>query len=176
MSFGSLEQILAAIAKQPGWEKQQLYQRLLESWSVVVTPQAREHSRPLYISRQVLWVATSSAVWAQHLSLLRMSLLKKLTPLLGNEPLSDIRFSCVNWHNQSLTATRIDSSSILEQHPSSIIIEPRQSKEHYESAFESWTSFRNSLSQHLPLCLECQCPTPPGEIARWGVCSYCSHK
>ena len=183
MSFGSLEQILAAIASQPGWEKQQIYQRLLECWSQVVTPQALLHSRPVYISRQVLWVATSSAVWAQHLSLSRLSLLKKLTPLLGHEHLSDIRFSCGNWHNKSSTSTTQESSSNLAQHPSTIVVQEWDSNQdnpphgdRQESVFQRWAAFRSSVSQHLPLCPLCQCPTPPGELDRWGVCAYCSHK
>jgi predicted nucleic acid-binding Zn ribbon protein len=30
-----------------------------------------------------------------------------------------------------------------------------------------------SRGQTLPLCPQCQSPTPPGELARWTVCGVC---
>ncbi|NEP50291.1 MAG: DUF721 domain-containing protein, partial [Moorea sp. SIO3C2] len=30
--------------------------------------------------------------------------------------------------------------------------------------------------QNLPLCPQCKCPTPPGELQRWDVCGLCAIK
>ena len=37
-------------------------------------------------------------------------------------------------------------------------------------------SMMRSRSRQLPLCPECQCPTPTGELHRWQVCSICAAK
>jgi predicted nucleic acid-binding Zn ribbon protein len=69
---------------------------LLRCWEQVVPSNTAQHSRPLYLHRGVLSVATSSAAWAQTLSLGRYQLIQKLTPLLGAS-LQDIRFSPAQW-------------------------------------------------------------------------------
>ncbi len=82
MHFNSVEQILTQLEQQPGWEKFREYRQLLKYWDNTVNQQIGEHTRPLYITRQVLWVATSSAARAQELSFQRYSLLKRLNKQL----------------------------------------------------------------------------------------------
>lgn len=177
--FGSLEQILAAIAKQPGWEEQELYQQALKSWSLVVTPQEAVNSHPLYISRQILWIATSSSVWAQHLSLKRLSFLKKLNSCLVKGQLNDLRFKSTAWPIVSQTSYVPECSP----HPSTLPVKDLQSSlddipktTEVITVFERWVKIRALRYQDLPLCPNCQAPTPPGELQRWGVCGCCSHK
>ena len=103
MSFDSLSRILITIENQPGWEAQRQFRQVLRVWHEVVEEKYLPHSRPLYISRQVLWVATSSSVWAQNLTLKRYGLLKKLNgklicvfpPLNGSRVNRSINQQCL---------------------------------------------------------------------------------
>ncbi len=181
MSMNSLDQILAILEKQPEWEFHRRYQQLLQAWEKIIEVKVLRQTRPLYIRRQVLWVATSSATWAQTLSLQRYSLLKQLNALLC-EPLVDIRFSSAQWHNRlSLSAFVADSlPARLEKHPSAI--EPQAEDLELsdslpttpETALQRWVEIIKTRSQNLPLCPQCQSPTPPGELERWLLCAYCA--
>jgi predicted nucleic acid-binding Zn ribbon protein len=180
MSFDSLDRILEALEKQPGWEIQQQYRHLLQCWETVVEPKVARQTRPLYIARSVLWVATSSSVWAQNLSFQRYSLLKQLNALLS-EPLVDIRFSPAQWHNSKRISD--SQSSDGTKHPSAIagnselsLPELPTGKKTPETAFQRWAAVIGARSQNQPLCPRCQCPTPPGELERWNVCAYCIAK
>ncbi len=146
MSFNSIQQILAAIEKQPSWRRQQQYCHLLQCWEKVVSTKIAQVSHPLYIASKVLFVATSSAVWAQTLSFERYQLLKKLNTLLP-ENLSDIRFS------PTLQAIKNHSQSRLENHLSKV-----------------------ERNLPLPLCPSCNAPTTPGELQRWRLCCHCAAK
>jgi predicted nucleic acid-binding Zn ribbon protein len=178
MSFDSLDRILEALEKQPGWEAHRQYRHLLQCWETVVEPKIVKQTRPLYVSRNVLFVATASSVWAQNLSLQRYSLLKKLNALLS-EPLVDIRFSSAQWYNvkPAVATERADR----EKHPSTIAPVPSLSElpnknPTPQEAFQRWAKVIEARSQNLPLCPNCQSPTPPGELERWTVCAYCIRK
>jgi predicted nucleic acid-binding Zn ribbon protein len=179
MSFSSLDRLLDELKKQPGWEAQRQYCHLLECWQSVVSEKVAQHARPLYISRQVLWVATFSAVWAQNLSLQRYSLLKKLNTLLS-EPLSDIRFSSAQWHKAkpssgSPTADTGSYPSAIAPQITASVSTSEKAKTPQE-AFQRWAAIIKARSHSLPTCPQCQSPTPPGELQRWTVCAYCATK
>ena len=154
MTFQSLNHILATIAKQPNWEKQRQYHHLVQCWQEVVNDKVAQHTRLLYLQRQVLWVATSSSVWAQNLALQRYSLLKKLTQLL-DEPIIDIRFSPARWYQKHLPDS--EHKSILSQHPSALNLEsellsPTNSDRAAtpQEAFQRWAEVIKKRSLHLP--------------------------
>jgi predicted nucleic acid-binding Zn ribbon protein len=42
--------------------------------------------------------------------------------------------------------------------------------------FTAWATQVRAHRQSLPTCSQCHCPTPPGELARWGLCSLCAAK
>ena len=173
MSFDSLNHVLAALKQQSSPELQQ-YHRLLEIWQAVVEPSVALQTRPLYVTRQVLSVATSSSVWAQTLSLQRYALLKKLNVQLG-EPLVDIRFSTAHWHKRAHGSKAIAPS--LEGHPSRAKHVPTRLHpgKTPQEALERWSKVIQERSP-LPTCPRCQCPTPEGELQRWGLCYHCITK
>ena len=171
MSFDSLDGVLAALKQQSIPELQQ-YHRLLESWQAVVEPSVALQTRPLYVSRQILWVATSSSVWAQTLSLQRYALLKKLNAELS-EPLVDIRFSTAQWHKRDRSTAAIPGS---QGHPSRTKPFPKLPPGNSpQVAFERWSEQIRARSPHQ-VCPSCQCPTPEGELQRWGLCYLCTTK
>lgn len=181
MSFKSLEQILASVQEQSRWQEQP-FQVVLKYWSEVVGATVASHTCPQSIQKQVLWVATSSAVWAQELSFGRQRLLEKLNPHLPS-PLLDIRFSSARWqHPNSNGANNQATTDLGSNHPSCVVnVLNSNSSEKYNShnpsdVFRDWARVMQARSHHLPLCPQCHCPTPHGELQRWAICSICAAK
>ncbi len=224
--FKSLHHILDVIENQPGWETQQQFRLILAQWSGVVGATVAAHTRPTGIDRSVLWVATSSPIWAQELTFKRHLILSKLSEklnsLLRNSidtkstqsnqssrsiDIKDIRFSPGQWQPRF-----DDASPVMANHPSYLppkinqLIAPSlpvsnvdtSSKSNKSNKFDrfersdrldkshqavksivnaqAWWQQVQDRSSHLPLCGQCQCPTPPGEIDRWGCCALCATK
>lgn len=188
MSFKSLDGILGNLQSQPEWQLPlNSFQCLLKCWPEVAGKQVSLHARPISIQKDTLWVATSSSVWAQNLTFQRQLLLKKLNPYLPS-PLTDIRFSTAKWQEKNAPSTVTADS--WQSHPSRIVTPSAQisasarspnpelspPKLNPQQAFQNWEKMLQVRAQSLPLCAECQCPTPPGEIARWSVCALCAAK
>jgi predicted nucleic acid-binding Zn ribbon protein len=183
MTLTSLHRVLGSLRQQEGWKTGQQFQHLLACWVEVVGAAVAAQTRPTAIYRDVLQVATSSSVWAQNLVFERHRILEKLNPRLSS-PLTDIRFSTAQWHQHSNTNARDDEASAMWQdHPSqlrTIPLSPQiggpQKSTDPNRAFQNWAKTMRMRSQHLPLCPQCQCPTPPGELKRWSVCALCATK
>lgn len=176
MSLKSVNDILGVLAVEAKWQEQP-FQRLLKIWTEVVGAVVATHTRPSSIERGVLRVATSSAAWAQNLTFERQRLLLKLNEKLP-DPLIDIRFSTALWQRPKAIAA---PQKVSPQHPSYIGDGMRLSRDvnsvtNPNAAFGYWAKTVQARSHGLPLCPECQCPSPKGELQRWGVCSLCAAK
>lgn len=182
--FKSLDHILGAIANQPQWENSKQFQHLLNCWTNVVDPSIAQQTRPYSISRDVLYVATSSSVWVQELQFKRRLILKKLNAQLS-KPLVDIHFSTAQWQKDASNTNRALPIQFnpRQEHPSYVdestytppkAHTPLPTDPH--SAFQHWAEAMRSRSLSLPLCPQCQCPTPPGELERWNLCGLCAIK
>ena len=191
-NFDSVEDILSWLEQQPGWEKFRDYRQLLECWQKTVSRQTATHTRPLQISRQVLWVATTSAAMAQELSFQRYTLLKKLNQQLPFA-LKDIRFSAGGWEQTEVSDRTIGEpvlfrTSEYHKQPKSKkkLIDLRKSEKILDntskrsaSASKAQTAAQKYLtairqnSSSLSVCPQCGCDTPPQEIERWNLCYLC---
>lgn len=182
MSLRSLQHILGTLQKQSRWQEQP-FQRLLKCWAEVVGAAVAAHTQPLSIGRGTLWVATSSAAWAQTLTFERQRILEKLNPRLPS-PLVDIRFSTAQWHRSSSSSPTASQSqdSLWRDHPSCFVAAPRvptsgtPNSSNPNAAFQHWAKVMQARTNGLPLCPQCRCPTPSGELERWTVCSICAAK
>ncbi|TVQ45890.1 MAG: DUF721 domain-containing protein [Gloeocapsa sp. DLM2.Bin57] len=115
MSFKPLPQIIQSLEAQPEWESIRLYRRLVESWGQIVDPLVAQHSRPVSLTRRVLWVATANSVWAQTLTFQRYQILQKLNILLP-DTVKDLRFNTVNWvKKQTVVKQEVESTKIEHQ-------------------------------------------------------------
>ncbi|MFQ4145311.1 DUF721 domain-containing protein [Chlorogloeopsis sp. ULAP02] len=178
MSLNSVNNILGSLEIQAKLQ-QQPFQSLLSCWAEIVGVAIAAHTRPLSIQRDVLYVAASSAAWAQNLTFERQRLLVKVNGVLPT-PLLDIRFSTAYWHSK----TETNKQQILppQQHPShldediTLLSEVSLTAKTANTAFADWAKTVQARSHHLPLCPQCQCPTPPGELQRWQVCCLCAAK
>ncbi|WP_414619064.1 DUF721 domain-containing protein [Calothrix sp. CCY 0018] len=179
MSFQSIPEILERLQIEALYQQQPI-QRLLDCWQEVVGKVIATQTRPISIERDVLWVATSGAAWAQNLTFERQRLLKKLNKILPT-PLVDIRFSTARWQpTKKKSSTQLKISSL--DHPSYLgkVNNLNQNLNlHYppknpDLAFANWSETIKTRYSSLPLCPNCQSPTPKGELERWGVCSICA--
>lgn len=188
----SLHHILGRLQSQILTPEQQQFQDLCQCWSEIVGTVASRHTRPVTWHRGVLSVATSSATWSQDLTLKRVQIIHKLHQKLLF-PVQDIKFSPAGWRYQphgeqpgSLPAPADELSQIWQEHPSRVEIPTPTPKDDIQAsrrapmtpltAFEDWANCLKQRSQDLPLCPQCHCPTPPGELSRWSVCGLCATK
>lgn len=172
MAFNSIERAIENIERQPGWEQQRLYRRVLQSWPAVVGTNLARVCRPVAISNNnLLWVATTHSAVAQDLSFKRYDLLKKLNQML-NSNFVDLRFSPAKWHaNKNL---KNNNSSLRWGENKSLDPGSTVASESQIASAESLIDAIDRRSQYLPLCPSCQSPTPDRELERWQVCAYCA--
>lgn len=176
----SFNDILGKIENQSQLQGAQEFQRLEKAWSELVGRAVADQTRPCSISRDVLYVAASSSVWVQDLKFQRRSILKKLNALLSN-PLNDIHFSTSQWQKDSTPIFSENAAALWQEHPSRVVETSalpvtKRSPHDLHSMFQNWAKLVQARSQSLPLCPECQCPTPPGELERWRICGLCAVK
>jgi predicted nucleic acid-binding Zn ribbon protein len=202
MALTTLNQLVTDLESQASWQGQQQFKKLLMHWSEIVGTAVSQHTRPLDIQRNVLQVATSSAVWAQNLAFERPRIVQKLNDRLSLS-LKDIRFSTAHWHadRDRLPPLSEEIATLWQNHPSQVApasetqrspiskrqisapqISASQTSERPtkdlpkdpQVAFLNWARQMRSLAHTLPLCPSCSCPTPTGELERWGICALCA--
>ena len=180
MSWKNLNGILNQIQQDPSWKKYQQYCQLLHCWYQIVPLSVRDNTRPLYLSRQILWVATSSAARAQTLFMQRQQFLEALNAKWP-DPIIDIRFSTAHWHpkslNPKLSREHPPHMAPAQSPPSSTqpLTQPALSGEP-EQVFQNWAQSAQKRSRAWPLCPQCQSPSPTAEIQRWQMCRFCAVK
>ncbi|MGC9505192.1 DciA family protein [Baaleninema sp.] len=183
MSFESIDRILRSLSGLSQSPEQGQLDEIDRLWAEVAGDAIARYSRPVRLSRQVLQVAVATPVWAQQLQFKRRRLLASLNARLS-PPLTDIRFSPALWHRHQEKpdpAPQFD----LSQHPSlwspSALPSrpqrsPRPSAKTPREAFQGWAQRLGDRTDGLPLCPQCHCPTPPGELQRWSVCALCASR
>ncbi|MCD8486228.1 MAG: DciA family protein [Desertifilum sp.] len=183
MSFDSIDRVLHQLQARNTWQAYQQFRYLCHLWEKVVEPAIAAQTRPVAVTREVLQVATSSSVWVQELKFKRYRILEQLNPHLSI-PLKDIRFSTAYWRSPRLGLEGLeanDPQSLWQNHPSRLpetnlqpplaLPSPPQTP---QQAFQQWRDRAQWRSRHLPLCPQCQAPTPPGELERWAMCALCA--
>lgn len=183
MPFKSIDHVLSQWGDRYRVHDHHPSQRLLRAWVEAVGPVVAAQTRPLSIANDVLRVATASCAWAQNLVFERQRILTKLNAILALS-LVDIRFSSAQWQEPPRSSTSADlQTQLWQQHPSRMTNAVRavgmQRPETLTDpllAFQHWRALLRSRAEHMPCCPKCQCPTPPGELKRWAVCSLCAAK
>ncbi|MEB3289165.1 MAG: DUF721 domain-containing protein [Leptolyngbya sp.] len=186
MSLDALGQVFRQLEQQPAWRRRGQFRRILERWPTVVGPAVARQSRPVRLDQTVLHVAVINPMWAQTLTLERISILNKLNQQLGLN-LSDLRFSSGDWFRRpkvkevSSQSSGDDWPDWLRQHPSfepgAITTPPSQPhRPTAEESFQRWAALAQQIAAQRMLCPDCRCPAPPGELRRWSRCSICAAK
>lgn len=188
MSFQSLNTVLRDVGEPSQFlgKRSSHFQQVLQHWSSIVGADLALHTRPHRLDRQVLKVATSSAVWAQNLQFERHRLRLKILEQV-NLDLKDIQFSTAYWQmptptDQSLASTQEQQE--WQNHPSRIVVQSgltvqrgrilgNPERRTVAAQFSAWATACQLRNRSLPRCPRCQSPTPPGELSRWKMCSFC---
>lgn len=84
----ALEDVVRKTEIEGGIEKG----RVILLWPQAVGERIAARTRPYLFREGILFVAANSSVWAQELSLVKNSLIKKMNECLGKEVVRDIRF------------------------------------------------------------------------------------
>ena len=181
MDFQSLNQILASLKIMERSTQQKQFQKVMECWEQILGVVAIK-TKPLYIKRGILYVATSSVTLSQELSFRVPKLLQKFNHILA-QPLDNIRFSSAQWHTSHPNKSGQTEKNDWLEHPSMIpkseklpLLKSTHKNQDPKTTFEKWAEAVKNRSQVLPICPQCQSPTPPGEIQRWSVCAICATK
>jgi predicted nucleic acid-binding Zn ribbon protein len=186
LHFNSVEQILTQLESQPGWEKFREHRQLLQCWERVVNQQIAQYTRPLYINRQILYVATSSAARAQELSFQRYTLLKRLNQQLTTE-IKDLHFSSSQWHQKTYLQETQALFTISDRHKTII---PRDldaalkldhqetttslsAQERAKNAAQRWLRTIEQRSKDTLACPRCNSLVSQAELSRWNLCHHC---
>ncbi|MBE9155326.1 DUF721 domain-containing protein [Nodosilinea sp. LEGE 06152] len=185
MPLDSIHAVIYQLEQQPRWRSRGQFRQVLNHWTAVVGEGVARQAAPVRLDQDVLHVAVVNPMWAQTLTLERLRILAKLNDRLHLN-LSDIRFSSGDWYRQKAGKTTAAPASAsaelpewLRQHPS---YEPRaiprlaQRPQTPEESFERWAGMTQQLAAQQPLCPQCQCHCPMGELKRWRRCSICAVK
>ncbi|MEY4519603.1 MAG: hypothetical protein RLZZ499_2203 [Cyanobacteriota bacterium] len=185
LHFNSVEQILTQLENQPGWEKFRAYRQLLQCWERVVNQQIAQYTRPLYINRQILYVATSSAARAQELSFQRYTLLKRLNQQLTTE-IKDLHFSSSQWHQKTYLQETQALFTISDRHKTIIPrVDAALKQDHQETKANSLSAqdrAKNAAQRWLRTieqtkdtlaCPQCNSRVSQAELSRWNLCHHC---
>ncbi|MBE9240138.1 DUF721 domain-containing protein [Synechocystis salina] len=174
MGLNNLDHLLGHLRRSPGWEQLRRYQLVKEAWQKVIDPRLQDCTKPLGIQRSVLTVAVISPALAQNLQLQRINLLAKLNREL-TEPLEDLRFSPLHWHQQH--SGKLPEASAPMPRPAPPPPGDRREKvTSAAEALEKWLTTLKERAEVLQSCPQCGSAVNPGEIERWGCCSVCATK
>ncbi|NJN72095.1 MAG: DUF721 domain-containing protein [Limnothrix sp. RL_2_0] len=175
MGLQPVDRVLKHLMSSAAWQHQKRFQHIAALWPTLVSSKNLAHSRPIHITDNILWIATSSTTWSQHLNLQRRQLLHRLNQQLP-ETLTDLRFSAVHWRYKpaySPLAEKPSSSHPSLSNPLDPVIKPAPQVTAI-AAVTQWLERQQDRLEQAPLCPKCQVPTPQGELNRWQMCSCCT--
>lgn len=173
MTLYSIDKLLNQILSQPQWEKQRRYHLLTKCWYQIINKKIAQHTRPVSLRDDILFIATSSSAWSQDLNLQRRSLIIKINHRVES-PIKDLHFASVKWYqNQTIP---IDQEDDNKEHPSTIIPESSFNlfpNDTPQEVLEKWLEIIKKRSITWKICPRCKTHCPEGELKRWGICLIC---
>lgn len=89
----SLKDILLRNLREQGLETPLMQKRLVEAWPEVAGSVVARYTLNTYIYNQTLFVRLSNPALRSDLSMMRGELVKKLNDVVGEQVITDIRFS-----------------------------------------------------------------------------------
>ncbi len=201
MALEGLEELIKGLEDQESWQVQKQFRLVLLHWPKAVGFAVARVTRPVGIQRGSLYVATSTAAWAQTLAYERLNILRKLNRH-QRLPLKAIRFSTAQWNQTQQTQTQQTQEvpqnapqalGRLAHHPSYIGHVPHLPQSPVQTSdraaqpnsaaqstpqetFQRWANAMQQMQVTQALCPRCRCHCPEGELKRWRVCALCATK
>ena len=131
------------------WTEFDQISRICENWSKIIGQELSRECKPLKIEHNFLTVCVNHPQWRQALIYNKHIIKKNIAHHLGIN-LDEIKI--IQSYEERKSIKKEDTNLVWENHPSRI---------------------KNS---NLVKCEFCNCPSPKGEIARWGKCTFCWRK
>ena len=123
--------------------------KINESWAKLIGLELSRACKPLKIEKKNLIIAVNHPQWRQALIYNKHRLKDSICKFGIN--LNEIKI-IQNYEVKTLDKKEINAKTVWENHPSRI---------------------RNN---NMVICKICNCPSPKGEILRWGKCTFCWRK
>ncbi len=191
MALEGLDGLIKGLEQQESWQVQKQFRLVLLHWPKSVGFAVARITRPVGIQRDTLYVATSTAAWAQTLAYERFNILNKLNRY-QKHPLKGIRFSTAQWaqsdplnRSRSAAGTATENPAAqgrLAHHPSyighvpSLPSLPQGDEPTPIESFSRWALVMQQMQRSQSLCPRCLCHCPQGELDRWACCALCATK
>ena len=120
-----------------------------ENWRQLIGLELFKECKPLKFEKKILTITVNHPQWRQAL-IYNKHRLKERIEKIGID-LNEIRI-IQNYELKPVNINNTNPKLLWENHPSRVN--------------------RNNMS----ICNICNCPTPKGEISRWGKCTFCWRK
>ncbi len=131
------------------WEDLNKLSNLNENWEKLIGLELSKACKPLKIEQKTLTIAVNHPQWRQAL-IYNKHILKNSISRFGIN-INGIKI-VQNYEVRTLDERVMDVKTVWENHPSRI------------------------KNNNMIICKICNCPTPKGEISRWGECTFCWRK
>lgn len=94
--FEPISEIIKRVAEKGGWENYFICARLKKKWDKITGINIAQHSKPLKIVFNKLFVAVDQPIWASQLNLVKSKLIEELNKFIGKDLIKDIYFKVKN--------------------------------------------------------------------------------
>ena len=123
--------------------------KISENWRKLVGLELFKECKPLKIDNKILTIAVNHPQWRQALIYNKHRLKERIDKIGIN--LSEIKI-IQNYECKNVNIKSKNAKIVWDEHPIRVN--------------------KNNMS----ICKFCNCPTPNGEISRWGKCTFCWRK
>ena len=131
------------------WREFDEISNILENWSRIVGLELSKECKPLKIDHNILIISVNHPQWRQAL-IYNKHIIKNNIARRIKINLDEIRI--IQSYEERKLQKKEDAYLVWENHPSRI------------------------KKSNLVSCEICNCPSPKGEILRWGKCTFCWRK
>ena len=131
------------------WVDLNTLSKINENWTKLVGLELSKECEPLNFEKKILTIRVNNPQWRQALFYSKHKLKEKIYKV--GIDLNEIKI-VQNYEIKNSILNSMDAKLIWEKHPSRIKVD------------------------NMSKCKICNCPTPKGEILRWGKCSFCWRK
>ena len=131
------------------WEDLDKISEISEKWINLIGLELSNECIPLKFEKKILTIAVNHPQWRQALIYNKHRLKERIEKIGIN--LNEIKI-IQNYEVKTTKIRKTNPKSAWEDHPSRV------------------------TKNNMIICKCCNCPTPRGEISRWGKCTFCWRK
>ncbi len=131
------------------WKDFDKLSKINESWKQLIGIELSKECKPLKFENGIFTIAVNNPQWRQALIYNKHRLKERIKKI--GIPLNEIKI-IQNYEYKTTQTPPPNAKLIWEQHPTRV------------------------KKDNMSSCKICNCPTPKGEILRWGKCTFCWRK